>query len=293
MALPPASITASDVADYYDRNTRRFLFMGGGAPSFHRALWAPGVTSAQEAVEHIDHLVAEEIAPIVDGGARSDPPTIVDFGCGVGGTLFRLAERFSHARFTGVTVSAKQAAVAERLARDRRLAGRCSFSLGDFQTIDLGVRADALLAIESFVHSASPETFVASAARHLRVGGLLLVVDDFLTAEVASLTYRQRIAVDELRAGWRIPALCTVDRFVAAAAAQHLHPVRSTDLTPLTRPGSRLRDRLTAAVSPLAAGLGLERMPFWGNVIGGHALQVGLRDGFVTYRMLVLEKTPG
>jgi cyclopropane fatty-acyl-phospholipid synthase-like methyltransferase len=290
MARATAPITTSDVADYYDRNTGRFLFMSGGAPSIHRALWAPGVASAREAAAHVDHLVADEIASFVDTSAGF---VVLDFGCGIGGTLLHLAARFSSARLVGVTVSAKQAAVASRLARRHGLAERCAFTLADFQTIDLGVRADALLAIESFVHSTSVDAFLANATRHLGVGGRLLVVDDFLAAPVESLTHPQRTAVEEMRMGWRIPSLCTADEFLSAAEARHLRLVRSVDLTPLTRPGSRLRDRLTAAVGPVAARLGLGRMPFYGNMIGGHALQVGLRDGFVTYRMLVLTKAAG
>jgi SAM-dependent methyltransferase len=289
MSRREGPISTSDVADYYDRNTARFRFMGRGAPSLHRALWAPGVRSSRDAVGYIDRVIADELASQPWGTS----PVVLDFGCGIGGTLFHLAARFPNARLVGVTVSGKQVTVANRLASERGFVARCSFSQGDFQTIDLGVEADAIIAVESFVHSTTPDAFLANATRHLRTGGRLLVVDDFLSADVDSLPGHQRRRVDELRAGWRIPSLCTVPRFLDSAAGQGLTLTRALDLTALTRPGSRLRDRLTAAVSPLALKLGLVRMPFYGNMIGGNALQIGLRDGFLTYRMLVLEKAPG
>jgi hypothetical protein len=31
-------------------------------------------------------------------------------------------------------------------------------------------------------------------------------------------------------------------------------------------------------------------MPFFGNLLGGHALQVGLREGIFEYRLLVFRK---
>jgi cyclopropane fatty-acyl-phospholipid synthase-like methyltransferase len=281
-----APLTSADVAEYYDRNTGRFLLMSWGAPSVHRALWGPGVDSVRAAVAHVDTLVAEQIAQEVDDAG----PHIVDFGCGVGGTLFHLARRFPQARLTGLTVSRRQVRVAERSAFRLGLAGRCTFSVADFQVAALPEGADAIVAVESFVHSASAERFLANAARHLDAGAPLVVVDDFLASDEHTLSPIQRRRVEEMRSGWRVPSLCTVESFVAAARRSGFDAHLVRDLTPLTRPGSRVRDRLTAAVSPLLAGLGLARIPLYGNMIGGNALQVGLREGFLVYHMLVLRK---
>jgi len=281
--------TAAEVAEYYDRNTRRFLLMGRGAPSVHRELWAPGVDSVRGAVEHVDTLIGDRIAEMVDDPA----PHIVDFGCGVGGTLFHLARRLPQARLTGLTVSRRQVQVAERMAARLGLAARCSFRLADFQVADLPERAAAIVAVESFAHSASAEAFLANAARHLGEGAPLVVVDDFLAAPEPTLSPVQKARVEEMRSGWRIPSLCTVESFVAAAERHGFEALVTRDLTPLTRPGSRLRDRLTAVLSPLLVGLGLGRMPLYGNMIGGNALQIGLREGFVRYHLLVLRRRAG
>jgi cyclopropane fatty-acyl-phospholipid synthase-like methyltransferase len=289
MTRSPSPASVTDVADYYDRNTSRFLLMGGGAPSMHRALWATGTASARDAAAHVDRL----LAAAVDGFALGSAPSIVDFGCGVGGTLFHLAEHLPSAALTGVTVSRRQVEAATRMARDRGLQSRCRIMLGDFQTIELETPAEVIVAVESFVHSASPDAFLASAARNLGSAGHLIVVDDFLAGEETTLGTSARARVEEFRAGWRIPALGTVEE-LAGAAARHGFSLRaSDDLTPLTRPGSRLRDRITAAASPLLARLGLARMPFYGNIIGGNALQIGLREGFLRYCMLIFLKTGG
>jgi SAM-dependent methyltransferase len=241
------------------------------------------------AVEHVDTLIGDQIAAMVVDGA----PHIVDFGCGVGGTQFHLARRFPQARLTGLTVSRRQVQVAERTAARLGLAGRCSFSVADFQVADLPEPADAIVAVESFVHSGSAEAFLTNAARHLPGGGPLIVVDDFLAADEQTLTPIQRTRVEQMRSAWRVPSLCTVERFLSAGERSGFDAHLARDLTPLTRPGSRLRDRLTAAVSPVLAGLGLGRIPLYGNMIGGNALQVGLREGFLRYHMLVLRKRAG
>jgi SAM-dependent methyltransferase len=187
-------------------------------------------------------------------------------------------------------VSARQVEIADRLAAKEGLAHRCSFTLGDFHTTDLRLSADAIVAVESFVHSADPSAFLANADRHLLPGGRLIIVDDFLASERESMDARQRRRVEQFQAGWRVPGVCMAERLVSVAAEHGLEMEKTVDLTSLTRPGSRLRDRLTAALSPLLVGLGLSGNPFCGNLIGGHALQVGLREGLFRYRLLTFRK---
>ncbi|MGE0159899.1 MAG: cyclopropane-fatty-acyl-phospholipid synthase family protein [Gemmatimonadales bacterium] len=281
----------TDVADYYERNTARFLFMGGGdARAMHRELWGPGVTSSRGAVDHIDELLAAELADLSD---RADA-LVLDFGCGVGGTVFRLAERLPAARFYGMTVSRRQVELAERLAASLGWSARCSFTLGDFHATDLEVRAQAVVAVESFAHSTRPGAFFANASRHLERGGRLLVADDFLTRDEGALDPAHRAHVERFRRGWRVPAVATFARVERDAAEHGLTLEKNVDLTPLTRPGARLRDRIVALTNPALVrfdtAVDLTRIPFFGNLIGGHALQTGLRSGFLEYRLLVFRK---
>ena len=282
---------AAEVARYYDRNTARFLLMGRGRVyGIHRELWARGATTFQDASDHINRLLAAELADV----AATPNALVLDFGCGVGGTLFHLAETLPSARLRGVTISRRQVEIAERLAERLGRSSRCSFTHGDFHSIDLGEDADAVVAVESFAHSGDPTAFLASASRHLAAGGRLLVADDFLARDEGALTTLELDLVDRLRKGWRVPGIRTAGDLEREATAHGFALEKSVDLTPLTRPGSRLRDRLAAAVSPALVGLdaafALRRMPFFGNLIGGHALQVGLKEGIVEYRLLVFRR---
>jgi cyclopropane fatty-acyl-phospholipid synthase-like methyltransferase len=180
--------------------------------------------------------------------------------------------------------------IADRLTEERGYGERCTFTTGDFQTVDLGLCADAIVAVESFAHSADADAFLANAARHLREGGRLFVADDFLATEESTMDARSRRLVGRFRAGWRVPSVDTAERLVTGADRHGLREDRTVDLTSFTRPGSRLRDHLTAAVGPLLSGLHLERYPFCGNLSGGHALQVGMREGFLRYKVVVLRK---
>lgn len=275
-----------DVANYYDRNTWRFLRFGGGGAShaIHRQLWGPGVRTAEGAAGYVNQRIAEEIGGLFPRG----PGDVIDMGCGVGGTVFHLADAFPDTRFLGVTISPRQHDIAARLTRERDLGERCRFIEGDFQSTDLGAVADLVVAVEAFVHSDSPQRFFAAAAAHLKEGGFAILVDDFL-ADNSEVGEAARGHIARLRAGWKLPTLCTVGECVRSAERCGLRSIRAIDFTDLIRLG-RPRDRLIALMSPLFDKLGLTRLPFFGNMVGGNALQIGLRDGFLRYRLVLLRK---
>lgn len=276
-----------DVAAYYDQNTGRFLRFGGSRESYaiHRALWGPGVSTAQEAGNYINLWLVRSIGE----SEVASPSSVLDLGCGVGGTLFHLSEAFPDSRLFGVTISSRQVELANRLRSTRKGGERCRFIHGDFHTLKLELQADIAVAVESFVHSASPEAFLRSAATHLRPGGLLYIVDDFLARPRDELEEAPRRQVREFEAGWRLGSLCTVEELQAAGAKGGLEVVRISDLTHLVRPG-RPRDRLIALLSPVFRRAGLVRFPFFANMIGGNALQAGLVGGFLKYHAVVLRK---
>ena len=271
------------IARYYDRNTARFLLVGGSGRShaLHRQLWGEGVTSTEGASSYIHRL----IEGVVREGHRTDAPVILDMGCGVGGTLFHLAEAFPQGRVVGITISPKQHGVAERLATSRKLGERCRFVLGDFESTETGAIADVVVAIESFAHSKSAPDFFAAATLQLAADGILLIADDFLAEDVGELDAPAQWQVEDLRAGWGLPALGTVGACARIAEERGLYLDGNTDLTGLIRLG-RPRDRAIALLCPLIRRLGLHDVPFFGNMIGGNALQNGLRDGLLTYRLL-------
>ncbi len=271
---------------YYDRNTGLFLRIGSSGPghAIHRGLWGPGVRNGREAAEHINDLIASRIRDCLP----REPRALLDLGCGVGGTLFSLARTFSDARLHGVTISARQASIARALAHGKGLGERCAFAQADFEDLDLDLRADAIIAVESFIHSSRPERLLATCRRHLAEDGVLVIVDDFLARPVSPEEDPSlRETIDTFRTGWRVPGLCPLADLDALARRAGLEPGQTQDLSGLIRTG-RPRDWLVSMVSPPARALGLTRRPFWANVVGGNALNRALRSGWIQYRLLAL-----
>lgn len=276
----------NEVADYYDRNTRRFLAFGGGskAHAIHRQLWGPGVADARQAADYVNILLGDAI----ESAGLGERFVLLDLGCGVGGTMFALAKRFPHGRYHGVTISSRQYELALSLRDEIGYADNCVFHCADFESLALDVEADLVIAVESFVHAQSAAGFFAAVHRHVKPGGQLVVVDDFIAdGGIAdhSRAARSHADIESFRDGWRLANLDTVGRCLAAATAAGLKLIEDRDLSPLIRL-DRPRDRMVAVLARATRPLGLVRVPLFANLIGGAALTRGLRRGDLNYRWL-------
>ncbi|MFN3825788.1 MAG: glucans biosynthesis glucosyltransferase MdoH [Pseudorhodobacter sp.] len=274
------------VAAYYDANTRRFLALGGTgrALAIHRPLWADGVRTREAAATHVNHLIAAE----AEAALGRAPLRVCDLGCGVGGTLFHLARVWPEADLCGITISAEQVRMADTEAEARGLGARCRFIRSDFTLPMTLARADLVIAVESHVHAATAADFLLAATRHLRPGGVLVIVDDMLAAPEGDLPARDAARIAEFRRGWRLGHVPHPAGLAGLAGRMGLDALRVQDLTPLLRL-NRLRDRALRFAGPLADRAGLAGRPFFDNMIGGNALTESYRAGALRYTLMVLQ----
>ncbi len=280
-------LEADPVAAYYNRNTRLFLCLGGSGENtaaIHRQVWAPGVRTRHESFETVNRLVMTALKPV-----QTAQPRLLDLGCGIGGSSTWAASHLN-AAVVGVTLSGAQEQQAGQRAAAMGLGQQCRFVQADFCALpELGL-FDGAWAIESFSHAAAPGRFFEHAARSLRAGGRLVVVDDFMTPSAAGLPAGApgRVWMDTLRAGWKLANLGTLAAAQSAAAAAGLSWVTGQNLSPYLRyiPGWLA-----------SAAAGLFRLPFpslfWHSLRGSNALQICGRQGWTEYHLLVWEKAGG
>lgn len=274
------------IRDYYDRNTNRFLRFGGGkrVGAIHRKLWAPGVNTGEQALLYINRWIAGELFPsrlASDGSKRW-----LDVGCGVGGTATYLAEHLD-AHVTGITISAKQAAIARSRARQAGLLDFCSFIAADFHALPARVEFDGAYAIEAFAHSRHPDRFFEQISKLLKPGGKAIIVDDVL-AELPSqdnASNQRGIWTERFRMGWRLHALLKPARIVEAAEKAGLNLIAQQDFSTFIKPLSKRMETIFrwVALLPLPGA-------YWQSLRGGMALQICLAHGWVRYQGLVFEK---
>ena len=269
------------IARYYDANTRRFLRWGGAGDTaaIHRAIWAPGIRTKRDALMYLNHLVAEQITPLLTPDTA--PLHLIDLGCGTGGTALFLAQTLG-LQATGITLSPLQATMANASAHAKGLQERAQFLTADFAALPCLPEADALCAIESFAHAHDPDAFFAMAARQLKAGGRLVLCDDFLARELPqeAASWLQRV-----RQGWHLHNLMTANVCKDLAARHGLRLLHDSNLSAWLRsfPPPLLWTVSTLTRLPL-------RHPYWQNLSGGTALQVCVKRGWSEYHALTWER---
>jgi cyclopropane fatty-acyl-phospholipid synthase-like methyltransferase len=288
---PPLS--TESIRRYYEQNTRLFFSLGSSprAYSIHRAIWMEGVKTQDDALNTSNRLLLAEAQDL----AASSRLVLADLGCGIGGTLFYLLEHLHKPVYgVGLTISPLQARLARQRACQLSLDGACLFVEADFLSPPLAGGFDMVYSVEAFVHAAAPEGYFEQAARLLRPGGRLVLVDDFLAQIPASVhnsrsqePARQRW-LEAYRQGWHVPNLCTPAQAIELAQACGLHLRRELDLTPHLR----LRT-LPDGIAFLLLSLG-RRLPvhhaILPSLLGSMALQQCLKMGWIRYRLMSFEK---
>lgn len=267
---------ATRVRHYYDANTWKFL-LSGSQRAIHRELWGPGVTNRASAVHHAHALVLAELGP--------DDRRVLDLGCGVGTAALYLAQR-RPVEVVGVSISPQQVRLAQRYAAQAgRLQGRVRFVEADFTALAQDLTGfDLAFAIESFVHADPTAAFFREAARAVRPGGALVVIDDLRTGEPGDPGDPADPWLEDFRTGWHTAPLLSVPEAAALADRVGLELVASTDLSPMQRLG-RPRDRFIRAAQPVLRRV-RGRSVWAASMVGGDALQRCHQAGLLEYRLL-------
>jgi len=211
-------------------------------------------------------------------------PRVLDAGCGFGGTIFHWQPRIG-GRYEGITLSRVQLAVAQREARRRGIAHVCQFRLQSYDE-PLGSGFDAIIAIESLIHSPDLHRTLSNLAGALQPAGVLLLLDDMAAG---NLDCHRPIEAGLLRRHWGCARYWTYHDYRNALDRAGLSVIHEEDLSALIRPRrEEILDRLAWIYSFLH-----ERIPLpsartvVSAYLGGIALERLHRSGDVHYRLLV------
>jgi SAM-dependent methyltransferase len=133
------------------------------------ATWWPLVSPPSDYVEE-----AADLLPMLMEAADAPPRTVLELGCGGGSLASHLK---AHFRMTLSDISP------EMLHQSRLVNPECEHVLGDMRTLDLGRTFDLVFihdAIMYAIDEASLKAALATAARHCRVGGGVVIVPDYV-----------------------------------------------------------------------------------------------------------------
>lgn len=175
---------------------------------------------------------------VCDAANIRDGHSILDVGCGFGGTIASLNERFHRLNMVGVNIDARQLDRARRIIQPMN-DNRISFELGDACALNRQPEsAQVVLAVECIFHFPDRRAFFQGAAQALVPGGRLSLSDLVPPPEaVGALTsYYSSSDPTTQQSYGRIDVLCPVEKYRELARDAGLELVHVQNISTHTLP---------------------------------------------------------
>ena len=179
-----------DVANYYDNNSSRFLRTEKKRQvgAIHRRLHPPATADENDSAHYSNSLVLGFVREV--GAER-----ILDLGCGIGGSIRYLRSRHK-ARYTGISISPVQCAIARELGTEIELG-----SYLDPLWYENREPFDLIYAIESLQHNPDHHLLVRNLKKVMKPDSRLVVIDDFIK-EDKPFSRREAKLIKRFRNHW-------------------------------------------------------------------------------------------
>ncbi|KAL4352447.1 hypothetical protein GQ457_06G015500 [Hibiscus cannabinus] len=220
------------IAEFYDQSSGLWEDIWGD--HMHHGFYDPAST-----VSASDHRPAQirmideslRFAGITDDPAKQ-PKTIVDVGCGIGGSSRYLARKFG-AKCQGITLSPVQAERANVLAKDEGLADQASFRVADAlkQPFPDG-QFDLVWSMESGEHMPEKAKFVNELARVAAPGGTIIIVTwchrDLGPSEESLQPWEKKL-LNRICDAYYLPEWCSTSDYVKLLQSLSLQDVKAAD----------------------------------------------------------------
>jgi len=207
-------MTTNDaIIEYYDRCEVHYKMHWNlnQSLSLHYGYWDETTDSFHEALLNTNKK-------LIAYGNINAQHKVLDMGCGIGGSSIYLAREVG-CDCTGITLSEKQVATANQLAKDYGLSERCRFEANDFTNTGYSDQSfDIIWAVESVCHANDKADFLKEAYRLLKPGGRLVLADFLQTRP--DLNPKEQHIMDQWAAGWAIPFYETAENFKIKTEAE-------------------------------------------------------------------------
>ncbi|CAJ1934119.1 unnamed protein product [Sphenostylis stenocarpa] len=167
------------------------------------------------------------------------PKSIVDVGCGIGGSSRYLAKKFG-ANSVGITLSPVQVQRANDLAATQGLADKVSFQVADaLEQPFPDEQFDLVWSMESGEHMPDKTKFVGELARVAAPGGTIIIVTwchRDLGPDEQSLQPWEQDLLKKICDAYYLPAWCSAADYLKLLKSQSLQDIKSEDWSRFVAP---------------------------------------------------------
>ncbi len=217
---------APDIAGYY-RQTLDDYQVWSRAGYMHFGLWQPWINplNRRRMLEAMNDLVFRELRL-----ENRRPMTIGDLGCGTGAVSHYGSRRFPTHQWKAFTISPEQVAWG-RAQLTEAVRNRVIIHAGDYAALPLdNASLDGAFFLESLCHADDVGGVLSEAARVLRPGARLVVVDGRMRHEPTNTPrYARRLAAAAAR-NWALPRFISVTEFENGVAQAGLRIESKSEL---------------------------------------------------------------
>jgi len=217
------TFTPRDVANYYDQTEvhyRRF-WKFEEALGLHYGIWSEGIKNLKDAVLNTNALLAKL-------GEIKSTDTVLDAGCGVGGSAIFLAKSIG-CSVTGITLSEKQAATATEFADKRGVSKLVSFKAMNYTSTTFADNSfEFVWAIESMQTATDKSDFLKEAKRVLKPGGKIVIADCFKSY---NYPFNENKLMKLMFHGWAVSDVLSLDELTEKAEQSGFKLEKEHDVT--------------------------------------------------------------
>jgi cyclopropane fatty-acyl-phospholipid synthase-like methyltransferase len=231
-------------AHYYDvcHNDYLFAWCNRDNLALHYGYW-----NSKETYQHHQALLNTNKMLYQFANIQS-PSRILDAGCGLGGSSLWLAAQGN--QVTGITISPKQVAYANKVAKKRKLAHCAQFEQVDFcKTPYPDGSFDVIWGLESICYALDKSLFLKEAYRLLKKGGQLIMCDAFLLK--SDFTESEWQTVSRFLKGWVVPNLAKRDDFKQMISDAGFQQIAIEDITQQILPSSTHMLKVAKQLGPV------------------------------------------
>jgi ubiquinone/menaquinone biosynthesis C-methylase UbiE len=218
-----------DGSDFYQKNWPLIvkLLQVDTTNCIHHGYYEKGVRTHIQSISNMNNFVGRLLEL---NSKKKNIDSVLDVGCGIGGTVIYLAKKYTNVTFTGISNVSEHIEMAKTLAKENKVKNNTTFILEDFtKTRFSSNQFDAIYLIESACYSLKKHILLSEMHRILRPGGTLVVIDCFRT----NIQFNQFLNTIYILfcKSWGLPNVIEIDELKNWLKNKDFHEIIIRDLT--------------------------------------------------------------